>query len=69
VFSDENTKCKIKSTPKYIIEYIKNIRKIISNVNKIAIIKKKDEIKKREEEKSFFGKSNINNINKTSQTL
>jgi hypothetical protein len=67
VFS--NSECKIKSTPEYMIKYIKNIRKIISNVNKTAITKKKDEIKKREEEKSFFGRSNSNNMDKTSKTL
>ena len=63
VFSAKNTSgCKIESTPEYITKYIKNIRKVISNVNKTAISKKKE---RDEKNKNILnGKSNNKNYSK-----
>jgi len=61
VFSEKKTsECKVKSTPKYITKYIKDIRIVIWNVNKTAIDKKK---KEEEEEKGFFEKNFIGKTN------
>jgi hypothetical protein len=64
VFSEKKTsECKIKSTPKYITKYIKDIRIVIWNVNKTAIDKKKKEDEEEEGffEKNFIGKTNSKN--------
>jgi hypothetical protein len=46
VFANKNnSSCSISSTPEYIIEYIKNIRKVISNISKYTREKKKKQEK------------------------
>lgn len=43
IFAENGAKCNIENTPPYITDYIKNLRKVVSNVNKFAIKKRKSQ--------------------------
>jgi hypothetical protein len=37
---NSNNKCEIDNTPKYIIEYIKDLRKVVSNISSRSVEKR-----------------------------
>jgi hypothetical protein len=59
---NSNNKCEIDNTPKYIIEYIKDLRKVVSNISSRSV-------EKRIEKQNSFWKTNNRSYDKVYWTL